>query len=236
MTTQAIIAIPAETPSGWRGRWVEYDGYPSVVVPTLLEFVRASNVDMAIATFVIGARNGWKTLAGFDASTPGGPVTVAVVGDAQGWFTERGTAHYLYVLTRHGLVVHHEGFDIPQTIGWWPGVSTADGRFDPWTDGTNAGLRFTRSNGDILNLTVAPDDRPGFGPGFVVYAGEFGRPRYDTRLLDIVADTTSTLELPAGFEEFPSLVLRRMRRRYEDGTERANLIDTVLGAREIGLG
>lgn len=65
MGTRSVVAV--RTVSGWKGRYVHWDGSPDTRLPILLAMVQRDGVEKVRRTIVTGKHYGWSSL---DENTP----------------------------------------------------------------------------------------------------------------------------------------------------------------------
>lgn len=63
MGTRSVVAIPYARKTGWRGRYIHWDGYPSGVGRTLHKIVRRDGRDKAVRVLVED-HAGWSSVNG----------------------------------------------------------------------------------------------------------------------------------------------------------------------------
>ncbi len=121
MSTHAVVGV--KTATGFRGRYVHLDGYPSAMIPALTGIVARDGVERALRV-ITQEHTEWSTLSGADAGFVRSSETfVPGYGRSDDqmdtWYTEvsRGPAHWAYALSDTGIEV-------------WQCV---DGASDPWT-------------------------------------------------------------------------------------------------------
>jgi len=227
MTTQAVIAIPAE--NGWRGKWISYDGYPSAVAFTVRHMVRKFGLDATIDHLVLQAPVGhWEMIAmHYDGQVRLRPT----IGVRDAWVTEPGSAEYVYVITRTGLLIHRlSGVEYglpPQHLPWWePLVGDHGQRYEPWTDGLCAGMKVTSADGTIEHVTLNPTSNE---TCVFVYEGPFGDPTRDVAVVHLDLNDV----WPEHWEDLPSSRLEARLDQLADDDERRGPIEAVLLAREL---
>ncbi len=112
MSTHAIVGT--KTATGFRGRYVHFDGYPDAMIPALISILQRDGYDTAVKTITEDHAE-WTTLigeTGRHTEPYRGEVTVPGYGNADTvrgmWYTEadrNGPAHWAYTLTPTGVEV-----------------------------------------------------------------------------------------------------------------------------------
>lgn len=112
MSTHAIVGM--KTPTGFRGRYVHFDGYPANMVNTLRQIIGRDGWKAA-AEVLTEKHTSWQFLSLEPRPARDGEVGVLGFGvadlpphDEDRWFYEsdrRGPAHWAYALSERGIEV-----------------------------------------------------------------------------------------------------------------------------------